>query len=158
MEKISIIVPCYNEEEALPLFYKEINKVSETMDEEFDPNKIWPGKWERIKGCVLVGVDEDDSDFNVSGNSGGEKKHTLSASELPKISGTITMHNQNVATNVHAVSGVFSAKKIISKYFSGESGYSGAESVSIIGFDVGGGISHNNMPPYQTCYIWKRVE
>ena len=27
MEKISIIVPCYNEEEALPLFYKEINKV-----------------------------------------------------------------------------------------------------------------------------------
>ena len=36
MEKISIIVPCYNEEEALPLFYKEINKVSETMDEEFE--------------------------------------------------------------------------------------------------------------------------
>ena len=34
MEKISIIVPCYNEEEALPLFYKEINKVRETMDEE----------------------------------------------------------------------------------------------------------------------------
>lgn len=135
-----------------------IGTIYETMDEEFDPNKIWTGKWERIKGCVLVGVDEDDSDFNVSGNSGGEKKHTLSASELPKISGTITMHNQNVATNVHAVSGVFSAKKIISKYFSGESGYSGAKSVSIIGFDVGGGISHNNMPPYQTCYIWKRVE
>ena len=36
MEKISIIVPCYNEEEALPLFYKEVNKVSETMDEEFE--------------------------------------------------------------------------------------------------------------------------
>lgn len=26
MEKISIIVPCYNEEAALPLFYKELNK------------------------------------------------------------------------------------------------------------------------------------
>ena len=30
-EKISIIVPCYNEEEALPIFYKEINRVSKEM-------------------------------------------------------------------------------------------------------------------------------
>lgn len=28
MEKISIIVPCYNEEESMPLFYEEINKIS----------------------------------------------------------------------------------------------------------------------------------
>ena len=32
-EKISIIVPCYNEEEALPIFYKEINRVSKEMKE-----------------------------------------------------------------------------------------------------------------------------
>lgn len=30
-DKISIIVPCYNEEESLPLFYEEINKVSLRM-------------------------------------------------------------------------------------------------------------------------------
>ena len=30
-EKISIVVPCYNEEEALPIFYKEINRVSKEM-------------------------------------------------------------------------------------------------------------------------------
>ena len=30
-EKISIVVPCYNEEEALPLFYKEICKVAKEM-------------------------------------------------------------------------------------------------------------------------------
>lgn len=30
-EKISIIVPCYNEEESLPLFYEEINKVTKNM-------------------------------------------------------------------------------------------------------------------------------
>lgn len=30
-EKISIIVPCYNEEESLPIFYKEINRVSKEM-------------------------------------------------------------------------------------------------------------------------------
>lgn len=31
MEKISIVVPCYNEEKALPYFYKEIDKVSKKM-------------------------------------------------------------------------------------------------------------------------------
>ena len=30
-EKISIIVPCYNEEESLPILYKELNKVSKEM-------------------------------------------------------------------------------------------------------------------------------
>lgn len=30
-EKISIIVPCYNEEESLPIFYKEIDKISKEM-------------------------------------------------------------------------------------------------------------------------------
>ena len=32
-EKISIIVPCYNEEQSIPIFYKEICKVSEKMEE-----------------------------------------------------------------------------------------------------------------------------
>lgn len=30
-EKISIIVPCYNEEESLPIFYNEIDKISKEM-------------------------------------------------------------------------------------------------------------------------------
>ena len=31
-ELISIIIPCFNEEEAIPVFYKEINKVAKEMD------------------------------------------------------------------------------------------------------------------------------
>lgn len=31
MEKISVIVPCYNEQEALPIFYEEITKVAKQM-------------------------------------------------------------------------------------------------------------------------------
>lgn len=31
MDKISIIVPCYNEQESLPLFYKEMSKVMDNM-------------------------------------------------------------------------------------------------------------------------------
>lgn len=29
---LSVIIPCFNEEEAIPLFYKEINKISKKMD------------------------------------------------------------------------------------------------------------------------------
>ena len=31
-ELISIIVPCYNEEEMLPIFYEEIDRISKLMD------------------------------------------------------------------------------------------------------------------------------
>lgn len=34
MKKLSIIVPCFNEEEALPIFYKEINKISISMEKK----------------------------------------------------------------------------------------------------------------------------
>ncbi len=33
MELISVIVPCYNEEEAIPFFYKEMDRVSKMMNE-----------------------------------------------------------------------------------------------------------------------------
>lgn len=37
MEKISLIVPCYNEEEVLPLFYQEVTRVAGLMEEyEFE--------------------------------------------------------------------------------------------------------------------------
>ena len=32
MDKISIVIPCYNEEESIPLFYKEIKKQEEKME------------------------------------------------------------------------------------------------------------------------------
>lgn len=31
MKKISIVVPCYNEEETIPIFYEEVNKVAEKL-------------------------------------------------------------------------------------------------------------------------------
>ena len=36
MKKISIIVPCYNEEQAIPYFYEEISKVAKKMKNDFE--------------------------------------------------------------------------------------------------------------------------
>lgn len=42
------------------------------------------GTWERVKGKVLVGLDEDDTEgyFDEIGKEGGEKKHTQTIDEL----------------------------------------------------------------------------
>lgn len=36
MDKISIIIPCFNEEEALSIYYKEMKKVMESMKKQTD--------------------------------------------------------------------------------------------------------------------------
>ena len=36
MKKISIIIPCYNEEQSIPFFYEEINKISNKIKKEFE--------------------------------------------------------------------------------------------------------------------------
>ena len=36
MKKISIIIPCYNEQEAIPYFYEEINKISKKIKKDFE--------------------------------------------------------------------------------------------------------------------------
>ena len=34
--KMSLVVPCYNEEEAIPIFYREALKVIEQLKDEFE--------------------------------------------------------------------------------------------------------------------------
>ncbi len=74
MEKICIIVPCYNEEEALPLFYKEVNKVSETMDEEFEFIFVNDGSSDKTLEVIknLAKLDERCKYINFSRNFGKE--------------------------------------------------------------------------------------
>ena len=36
MKKISIIIPCFNEQEAIPLFYEEINKITKQIKYQFE--------------------------------------------------------------------------------------------------------------------------
>ncbi len=36
MKKISLIIPCYNEQESVPLFYEEVTKVMSTLDYDYE--------------------------------------------------------------------------------------------------------------------------
>ena len=53
MDKISIVVPCYNEEEALPFFYKEITEISKKMDyDTFEYIFINDGSKDKTLECL----------------------------------------------------------------------------------------------------------
>ena len=48
-----------------------------------NPNSILGfGTWERLKGKVCLGLDENDTDFNSIGKKGGAKKHKHTTSVL----------------------------------------------------------------------------
>lgn len=48
-----------------------------------NPNEILGfGTWERLKGKVCLGLDENDSDFNEIGKTGGSKTHKHTTSIL----------------------------------------------------------------------------
>lgn len=158
----------------LNMFYP-VGSIYETMDSSFDPNKKWGGTWERIKGRVLVGVDENDSDFNTTEKIGGEKTHKLSVSEMPShshsasekslkggvnnISGqdkTWGLTSSGIFSNWGDTNGLYStSRETTTNYKDGF--YLDATHTHTIG-NTGGGNAHNNLQPYITCYIWKRTK
>ena len=62
------------------------------------PAVLFGGTWERIKGRCIVGVDENDTDFNTVSKTGGEKTHTLTVDEMPA-------HNHNIQGAMNGASG-----------------------------------------------------
>ena len=42
-----------------------IGSIIYNSNEDFDPNTIYGGTWEKIKGKMIIGFDESDSDFNT---------------------------------------------------------------------------------------------
>lgn len=110
-----------------------------TSDE--NPSTIYGGTWVAWgKGQVPVGVDTSDSDFNTVEKTGGEKEHTLTVDEMPS-------HKHD-----------FQQQFATTSSLSGAYGYymiAGTQTDVIK--NTGGNQPHNNLQPYITCYMWKRI-
>jgi hypothetical protein len=101
------------------------------------------GTWEQIKDRFLLGA----GDNYEAGGTGGEAAHTLTVAEMPS-------HSHNIHSNST----------------NGTKGYTlydhnSNEAPSSLPWqwagsniqNTGGSQSHNNMPPYFTVYIWRRI-
>lgn len=131
----------------LDLIYP-IGSIFETTKQDFDPNTTFNGTWTRIKGKVLVGVDENDTDFASSTLSGGEKTHTLIVAEMPA-------HNHAIRTadGQATLSGWTNSNQVQRTGSSYDIENNSNSQIK----NAGGGAPHNNMPPYYTVYMWERI-
>jgi hypothetical protein len=100
------------------------------------------GTWERLKGRVCVGLDENDTAFNKIGQTGGEKEHTLTIKEIPS-------HNHSLSETYYG---------LVSGGGSQEFGSGASRSSKITMNNTGGNQPHNNLQPYQVVgYMWIRI-
>lgn len=143
-----------------------------TDNENFNPNLEWLGtKWELLNdGRFLLGSGPD-YPVTVDGTSniGGKATHTLSESQLPKISKSIATskdsHVHNIAyrtftaTGIKNQSGTSFSKPISQSNTSieGRVNSSSDEHAHTVKVEFGSGSAHNNMPPYRVVNIWHRI-
>ena len=120
-----------------------------------NPSEYFGGTWEVFgTGRCLVGVDTSQSEFNSVEKTGGEKTHKLTVNEMPSHN-----HQYEDITGNRSLNGQFGR----SGYYESEA-YMGVTNSVIAYADadfrmtyVGGSESHNNLQPYITVYMWKRI-
>jgi len=87
-----------------------------------------------LRGVFIVGYNTGDADYSTVGNTGGEKKHLLTASEIPPL---------NTPPNFASGPGSTTSAYI-------EIASSAASDVSLVVNGPGPATSHENRPPYFT--------
>ena len=115
-----------------------------------NPSSLFGGIWEAWgSGRVPVGVDTAQTEFETVEKIGGEKTHTLTVDEMPS-------HNHNVKYNTE--SGIATASVLgTDRTASNTEGSSGGGDWYVWTTGAGGDEAHNNLQPYITCYMFKRV-
>ena len=117
-----------------------------TSDKDTEPAEIFGfGTWERVKGVVLLGADEDSY---PAGSEGGEAEHTLTVEEMPSHS-----HQYNRLPQLFANTDL--SKDEQANFNSSVRASSNTEYTQT--WNTGGSQPHNNMMPYHAAYCWRRT-
>ena len=112
------------------------------------------GTWERVKGKVLVGLDENDTNFNVIGKTGGETEHVLTENELAEHE-HLGLH---YSSNETPVSFKRETSDIVGYGLDFQSNATIYTATNIRTNKAGGGEAHNNLQPYRVVgYMWIRT-
>lgn len=110
--------------------YMSVNSVN--------PHEYFGGTWTQIKDRFLLAC----GDTYGNNTTGGEAEHTLTINEMPQ-------HNHQA--HFSRGLGPYASFPLAS----GNDPEWGVSTNTIA--TAGGDQAHNNMPPYITCYVWKRI-
>ena len=121
-----------------------------------NPSQWFGGTWQSFgSGRVLVGVDTSQAEFNTVEKTGGEKEHTLTTNEMPKHQHPGLFYNNKDKTPISFIRSSSTTEKGYGiAYTMNAKIYSAA---NIQTYASGGSKPHNNIQPYITVYMWKRI-
>lgn len=141
-----------NMEQCLVNLVEQLNKINNAVKfysspTPENPADIFGGKWERLKGRFLWGIEDGES----GGVTGGEKTHTLTVNEIPahthktQINTYSAFNPQTTGNNNSGALGTLTKDDV------NQPNYRATIS------NEGGNKPHNNMPPYYGVYLWRRI-
>lgn len=132
------------------------------------------GVWQAFgAGRMLVGYDANDADFNAAEKTGGAKTVTLTEAQMPAHTHVQNAHGHAVSDpgHVHSLpafthaTGNAANKVEVTNSTTASSASTGSQTTGVtvgdataVNQQTGGGQAHDNMPPFVTVYLWKRVE
>ncbi len=100
------------------------------------PATLFGGEWERLKDRFLLGA----GDTYANGSTGGEAEVTLTIDQIP--------------AHTHETLRSMAGKSGSDTYIPTTSGTASPITTT----SAGGGLAHENMPPYLAVYMWKRTK
>ncbi len=107
-----------------------------------NPGNTLGGVWERWgQGRFPLSVGDEEG-LNESEIIGGEKEHALTIDEIPS-------HAHSLSLPI--------GEEVVSLKYNGQMNGINPEVTVKTTEESGGGMAHNNMPPFITCYFWKRT-
>ena len=122
------------------------------------PASLFGGAWEQIEGRFLLATGSPNANTDtyfgqitggwnsLAGSTGGQDFHMLTKTEMPThFHGQYLYFTAGESINMYAYQALNSYKPDSARAYSSNTG------------DTGGDQPHNNMPPYLSVYMWKRV-
>lgn len=119
-----------------------------------NPGTLFGGTWEQIKDTFLLSA----GDTYTAGTTGGEAEHSLIIDEIPSHTHTAEMCGITASGSGAAQQGDFYRADYWNRFqTTGNAVHDYYGTGTLTPQSVGGGLAHNNMPPYLTVYMWKRT-
>ena len=140
-----------------------VGSIYQTISPENPAVTFGGGTWERIEGRFIMGA----SDTYPAGSTGGEASHRLTLNEMARHDHIVGAY-RNIGNKENTISGwrLWNSSGLgenqstdYTMEFSIKQDQVKKTNVGgFIGTDyVGEGTAHNNIPPYYSVYIWRRV-